>query len=873
MTLLNDILQWTESLPDWQRDASRRLLQKETGLEDADFSELYAILKKENGIEVEDANAPVPLTKANLPAAVAPGDTVTLVALRELENVNQIPKNHVLRFSETGMTVIYGGNGSGKSGYARVMKRACRARDQSEPIHPNANDPAAASKEPTAKFDVKVAGIPDEVQWSRNSTPPDSLSSVSVFDSKCARSYITSEHDVAYLPYGLDIVENLANQVLPKLSEMLEAEIGGIDISTLPFGHLLGETKVGEVIAALSVKSDAKAITSLGTLSEDDSSRITELEAALNEGNPLAKAEEARLSAMRLKAYGEKLTKPLNWVSPEAAEKLQELDEAKVAAEDTEKKAADALRSGEELLPGTGEQTWKLLFDAARRFSTEAAFPGEEFPPAAEGKPCPLCQETLSESATTRLKRFDEYIQNDVAKTADAARKKVDTAKGKIEAADLQITADEALHDELKALDDAILQSIDDFQDSIDLRRKLMLECLESSKWAEVPTLLNSPRKRVRQIAANQLRAYRTLVSAADEERRKKLEKELGELTARQGLSKSLKAILDLLERIKKKAALEKCRSCLKTRPISDKSKEFASVAVTDELRKALEQEFSALGIGHIKTKLKERSVRGKMFHQLLLDLPTTNKIEEILSEGEQRAIALGSFFAELVLANHSCGIVFDDPVSSLDHWRRLNVARRLVEEAKTRQVIVFTHDTSFLGQLCDEIDAEGVSSTKSFLQWYGGSPGCVNEGLPWDHQGYKARINSLEQAQSKLAKSWTAYPGDTDIAAMRHEYDRLRATLERVIQDVVFNGVVKRYRDWIRVDSLEDVVGFDRLEYEAIEKLHKRSCDVVTAHDPSSAKAATVPTATDLGNDIDSLKSIVEMIKNRRKSANAASP
>jgi hypothetical protein len=105
----------------------------------------------------------------------------------------------------------------------------------------------------------------------------------------------------------------------------------------------------------------------------------------------------------------------------------------------------------------------------------------------------------------------------------------------------------------------------------------------------------------------------------------------------------------------------------------------------------------------------------------------------------------------------------------------------------------------------------------------------------------------------------------------MRHQYDRLRATLERVIQDVVFNGVVKRYRDWIRVDSLEDVVGFDRAEYEAIEKLHKQSCDVVTAHDQSSAKAATVPTATDLGNDIAALKAIVETIKNRRAATKAA--
>lgn len=870
MALLNDILKWTESLPSWQRDACRRLLQKETGLDEADYSELYAFLKKENGIEVYDPLEPIPLANKHLPAELSSGETIVLVALRDLENVNQISSDHTLAFSEAGMTVIYGGNGSGKSGYARVMKRACRARDQAEPIHPNANDPTAAEKEPTAKFDIKIGGISHEVEWSRDATSPDILSSISVFDSKCARSYITAEHDVAYLPYGLDIVENLANQVLPKLLEALESEIRGIDVSKIPFEYLLGETEVGKVIEHLSVKSDSDTITSLGTLTEGDTKQIAALESALKEGNPLAKAENSRLSAMRLKAYADKLANPLVWVSAEAVEKLRKLDEEKTAAENAEKKAADTLRAGEELLPGTGDQAWKLLFEAARRYSMKAAYPEEGFPPSVEGKVCPLCQESLSESGANRLKRFDEYIQNDVAKAADTARKKVETAKSKIEAADLQIVADEALSDELEALDDSVHQTITDFQASIDTRRDSMLQCLETSKWAEIPALVDSPKTRVRQLAAQQLKAYRTLARAADEEKRKKLENELRELTARQRLAKSLKPIIELLGRIKRKSALEKCRSGLKTRSISDKSKEFASVAVTDELRKALDAEFDGLGIGHIKTTLKERSVRGKMFHRLLLDLPTANKIDEILSEGEQRAIALGSFFAELALADHSCGIVFDDPVSSLDHWRRRDVARRLVKEAKNRQVIVFTHDTSFLGQLCDEIEAVGVPNSKSFLEWQSGSPGCVNDGLPWDHQGCKARINALEQAQGKLAKTWPAYPGEKEIGEMRHEYDRLRATLERVIQDVVFNGVVKRYRDWIRVDSLEDVVGFDHAEFEAIEKLHKRSSDVVTAHDPSSAKAVTVPSAIDLGKDIAALKALVGTIKNRRKAAKA---
>lgn len=870
MALLNDILKWTESLPSWQRDACRRLLQKEARLNSADYSELYTLLKKEAGIEVDGKLEAVPLAGGHLPATLAAGETVTLVALRELENVNQIPNTHVLTFSENGMTVIFGGNGSGKSGYARVMKKACRARDQSEPIHPNANDPSAASKVPTAKFDVKVAGSAKEIRWSRDATSPDRLSTISVFDARCARAYITAEQDVAYLPYGLDIVENLANQVLPKLLESLEMEIGSLSVDTTPFESLVGETEVGKLIGALSSNSNKDAISSLGTLTEEDVERIAQLEAALGQTDPSAKAEDCRRSVVRLKTYADKLAKPLVWVSPEAVEKLQKLAEDEKASVAAETRAADALRAGEDLLPGTGEQVWKLLFEAARRYATVAAYPDEKFPPSTAGKLCPLCQEDLEESGLMRLRRFDDYIKNDVGKTADAARKEVEAAKGKIEAANLEVGPEPALNEELNELDGSLRQSIDEYQTSIESRRAAMLNCLESVEWDKLPTLAESPRTRVRQLAAHQLRTHRTLVKAADVEKRQKLAKELAELLARQGLARNLKAILELLDRMKQKAALEKCRPSLKTRSISDKSKEFATIAVTNKLKKALDQEFKDLGLEHIKTKLRERGVRGKMFHQLLLDLPTACKIDEILSEGEQRAIALGSFFAELTLANHSCGIVFDDPVSSLDHWRRRNVARRLVEEAKVRQVVVFTHDTSFLGQLCDELESAGVSHSMSFLEWRAGLPGYVNEGFPWDHQGYKERIDALEQAQSKLAKVWPTYPGEKEISEVRHQYDRLRATLERVIQDVVFNGVVKRYRDWIRVDSLEDVVGFDRAEYEAIEKLHKRSCDAVTAHDPSSAKAASVPTATDLGADIIALKAVVEAIRVRRKAAKA---
>lgn len=52
---------------------------------------------------------------------------------------------------------------------------------------------------------------------------------------------------------------------------------------------------------------------------------------------------------------------------------------------------------------------------------------------------------------------------------------------------------------------------------------------------------------------------------------------------------------------------------------------------------------------------------------------------DKVFSEGERTAIALACFLAELRLADDSSGLIFDDPVSSLDHNVREYVARRLV--------------------------------------------------------------------------------------------------------------------------------------------------------------------------------------------------
>jgi wobble nucleotide-excising tRNase len=75
-------------------------------------------------------------------------------------------------------------------------------------------------------------------------------------------------------------------------------------------------------------------------------------------------------------------------------------------------------------------------------------------------------------------------------------------------------------------------------------------------------------------------------------------------------------------------------------------------------------------------------------------------KIGSVLSEGEQRAVALALFLAECSFGRGRSAIVLDDPAALLDRERCEHVAGRLVEEAQRRQVIVFTHDLAFVQML-----------------------------------------------------------------------------------------------------------------------------------------------------------------------------
>ena len=152
------------------------------------------------------------------------------------------------------------------------------------------------------------------------------------------------------------------------------------------------------------------------------------------------------------------------------------------------------------------------------------------------------------------------------------------------------------------------------------------------------------------------------------------------------------------------------CTASLNTKPISMAKSDLNDKYITKQFEQALGQELEDLGSRRNVT-LQVGAQKAQSFVKPKFTGTTFSDLERVLSEGEHRAVALACFLTETGMMDTKHAVVIDDPVSSLDHERRHLVAKRLVREAQTRQVIVFTHDMVFWSEV-----VEAAEKTKAYL-------------------------------------------------------------------------------------------------------------------------------------------------------------
>ena len=248
--------------------------------------------------------------------------------------------------------------------------------------------------------------------------------------------------------------------------------------------------------------------------------------------------------------------------------------------------------------------------------------------------------------------------------------------------------------------------------------------------------------------------------------------------------------------------------------------------------------------IGSTKNKL---SIKGK-------------NLDKILSEGEQRSVALANFLAETEISEENVCVILDDPVSSLDYERRDRIAKRLVKLAKSKQVVVLTHDLSFMRSLEDLAKTDEVILDFQHIQRLPNKTiGVINSKIPWIGMKVQKRLSALrldlQNMTGNYRKCDTPEKEERYVKDAKAWCENLRETWERAIEETLLCGAVERYKPSINTQSLKKATFTKELYPEIDAGVHECSDWV---HDRSLNLGETVPEPDDLKRYLDRCETFV---------------
>ena len=268
-------------------------------------------------------------------------------------------------------------------------------------------------------------------------------------------------------------------------------------------------------------------------------------------------------------------------------------------------------------------------------------------------------------------------------------------------------------------------------------------------------------------------------------------------------LSKLLPEVVKFISAHKWANAAEHSLSAFRTNTLTTFQGALFAHHITDKYSTTFNEECKKLNAPSI-VDISQQNSKAKSFRKLLVAKQTAS---EVLSEGEQRAISLADFLTEVQLNPNNRGVIFDDPVTSLDHERRAIIAKRLVELSETKQVIIFTHDISFFAKLTSFAETNAaITITKTSIRRFGNSIGLIKPELPWIAQKISDRVKYLRNDLVRVKKIEKEGDEDQYNQQIKGWYGFLREAWERSIEERLFKGAIERFSGEIHTKPLSKI-------------------------------------------------------------------
>lgn len=245
--------------------------------------------------------------------------------------------------------------------------------------------------------------------------------------------------------------------------------------------------------------------------------------------------------------------------------------------------------------------------------------------------------------------------------------------------------------------------------------------------------------------------------------------------------------------------------------------------------------------------------------------------INSILSEGEQKIIAVSNFLAECTIDNRLNSIIFDDPVTSLDMDYRDLIATKIVQLSQTRQIIVFTHDLSFLRLLIDTHKTTTTTDcTVIGIDKYNGISGVVTDEIPYLAKNVQERVDSIR----RILNEHDALPltnGHGREIKLDSARKRFRMLLERSVEEILSNKTYERFNKNIHLKkgNLSSYIVTEQTDVDFFLSLFSKYS--VTEHDGGTSTLPLLPNKDEISQDIRDYSSWKDSFNNKRRAFQTA--
>jgi hypothetical protein len=826
------LIQWANGQAPWVRVLVAAVLEEQGPIESGVIDESFETLLRANGLRDDAASVDVPMLVDDAPS-VEEDASMTLDRLRDVEGVNALAASQTVEFDHN-LTVLFGQNGSGKTGYARIIKRAAGARSPENILGNMAS--AETSPKPAACFDLTVDGTPQTVDWS-NDVGLAPLTRIRVFDSQTATLHVDNDLGYIFTPAELarftDVTDAISAVQERVTSEQAERQKSSC-LSPNPF---TAGTRVHELVQGLGPETSFAELKDLANLQDDPEKRLQNMQA---EYASLASGPD-ETQKVGLKRQLDDLTDlkrilsalesfdaaSFNEVLARVAEARSAVNELRTTLVDTEHQAAD---------PG---DAWQDFIEAGQAYAEHLGF--SQYPQ--EGDVCLYCRQPLESEALSLLRKYGDFLTGAAQAQLQVQLQTLEGSIPPLALAQIQSSR-------------SALSNVEDDSDPRQLAERLLADAegawqlIENRHACTYPDLA----QRSSDLKSPIQDLHDRLVS--EKQALENKEKDQGQV-----LPDMQREIQELGDRIKLSTHLDQIKGCVANAKAAQRLGELDQ-EISNRVRRSLSREAN-----RASQELANQDFELRFNEECAaLDAPTVtldfqgrqgsaqrkkrvfnHRPSEILSEGEQKVLALADFLAESRMHNSKHPIVFDDPVSSLDYRRLEKVAARLAQLAEEQQVIVLTHNIMFAAELLSHRQSNGKRTHFMEVRDSGTEKGIVAPDVEPRLDKPPKLAKRVEEAISQASQ---AVPSSQN-ALIAHAYSLIRSWCEAFAEQELLGNVSQRYRanimmtllDKIKVERLSDAIA-------VLSPAFGRICRYIDGHSHPHEQSNVRRTAAELQQD-----------------------